>query len=112
MYTMTFTYVVLVRLLLFDERLPHSVRTKLFGSMSYFKNLISVLVFVPALANCQISPVICLNQGTGECYKVIFGDLLPKHQPYTGCSRWIGDISKKKYCGFVFSAIQQGIFPL
>ena len=74
---MTFTY-VLVRLLLFNERLPHSVRTKLFGSMSYFKNLISVLVFVPALANCQISPVICLNQGTGECYKVIFGDLVPK----------------------------------
>ena len=111
---MTFTY-VLVRLLLFDERLPHSVRTKLFGSMSYFKNLISVLVFVPALANCQISPVICLNQGTGECYKVIFGDLLAKNQHYIGCStcsRWIWDISKSKYCGFVFSAIQQGIFPL
>ena len=62
---------VLVRLLLFNERLPHSVGTKVFGNMSYFKYLILVLVFVPALVNGQISPVICLNQGTGECYKVI-----------------------------------------
>ena len=91
---MTFTY-VLVRLLLFEERLPHSVRTKLFGSMSYFKNLISVLVFVPALANCQISPVICLNQGTGECYKVIFGDLLPKNQHYIGVQDGLGTFQRK-----------------